>query len=134
MNEPPSKLVLPPNGETDLGPEVRWDKQSPQGPPQPIERNISEPMKPIVAWLTGVVADEAVLLDLCLEKAIKIVDENYQRGAVGMDLMGETFNRTALISIATPLAVKLYSEVLGAVEKRRGEPGGLDELVKKIQS
>lgn len=95
-----------------------FDKSAPTGPPTPERRNIPKALLPIVAFFEGIIADEGLLLDLCTDKAISIVEFNYKKRLVGNDFFGEQLTGANFCGIATPLAVELYKQVLLSVKDR----------------
>jgi len=110
------------------GPEVLWDKKAPTSPPQRMERAYAEWFKPVVQYLESVVADDALVLDLCLEKAISVAEFNHNRGMVGIDFFpeatgGRAAGRTEMLMLAMPLAVELYKQVCVSLntEERKAE-------------
>lgn len=126
-NESPTpKLILPgqPNNDTDgpapvrPGPgEVLWDKPAPDGPPVPVVRKYPDWFEPIHAFIASAVADEGVVMDLAIEKAIDVVKFNHDRGAYGIDLFpkaegGSALGRSELVMLALPVAIKLYEETV----------------------
>lgn len=98
---------------------IDWgSKPAPQGPPAEVERPVSEWFKPILKHLKGVVADEGLVIDLCLERAVEIVKWNHLSKMYGSDFFaggpdgtGANIDRLGLISLAIPLAGKLYDGV-----------------------
>jgi hypothetical protein len=119
MSDASPRIILPDGSqppvatEPESGPEVLWDKNAPQGPPQPEVRSIPDWFKPVHDYLLGTVADEGMLMDLCLERAIEIVRFNWSRGAVGIDLFpreagGGAIGRAETLMMATPIAIELY--------------------------
>lgn len=131
----PPRLILPEgiqppvhaeDGPADFakGPEVLWDKTAPTAAPQPMVRTVPEWFKPVIAFLEGVVADEGLVLDLCLDKAVKIAEFNHNKGMVGIDFFpeatgGRAAGRTEMLMLATPLAVELYKQVCGSLSGER---------------
>lgn len=100
--------------------EVHWDKDAPQGPPTPLVRQVPEWFADVYRFLQTVAADEGLVLDICLERAIEIVRFNHDRGLVGIDLMPDlvgqqSLNRTGLVAMSIPLAVELYKQVLASL-------------------
>jgi hypothetical protein len=95
-----------------------------QGPPAEVKRPIAEWFKPIFDHLKGIVTDEGLILDLCLERAIKIVDFNHNAGMWGSDFFkggaeGQqaSLDRGSAITLAIPLAAKLYDGVIATLNK-----------------
>lgn len=116
------RLILPGQDEQQAPPEpeVRGahDKPGPTAPPGVVSRGLPEWTDPIVDFLKQEISDEALVMDLCLEKAIEIVDWNYQKGLVGNEHFGEGAGggpaptRPLVCGIAGPIAIRLYEEVL----------------------
>jgi hypothetical protein len=124
MADSTKRIILP--GEPDVEHQgTKWDKESPKGPPTPETRKIPEWFKEIYLWLQGLVNDEGVVLDLCLERAVAIVEFNNRQGMAGIDYFpeagGSMPNRFAYVASAVPLAVELYKQVLGSIEKNKDE-------------
>jgi hypothetical protein len=121
----PPKLIIP--GQPEPPPErepefpANWDKPAPTAPPGEVSRGVPDWALPISDFLAQLVSDEGLVMDLCLEKAIEIVDRNYQKGIVGVDHFGEGAGggvgptRPIVCGIAGPIAIRLYDEVLKAV-------------------
>jgi len=134
MTEPENgrRIILP--GEPEPGPEVRWDKDAPTGPPIPQERQFPEWFTPVYVWLKQIVQDESLVADLCLERAIDIVEFNHARGMVGIDYFAEgggTPARTSTVAMAVPLAVELYRQTAASIAKREAE---LEKVVKDARA
>lgn len=112
------------------------DFAGPQGPPTPLVRNLPPHLQPVVDWLASIVADEGLLLDICLERAIGIVDYHHRRGLAGIDHFpeatgGKVMTRAELVTSSIPLAVRLYDESLKAVDARKEE---FQKLVAEVQA
>ena len=128
----PLKLVLP--GQ-DPEPEIvaARDKPGPIAPPGEVSRGLPEWTSPIVDFLRQEISDEALVLDLCLEKAIEVVDWNYQKSIVGIEHFGDGAGggpgatRPIICGIAGPLALRLYEEVLKSVNGPK--KGGFEQAV-----
>ncbi len=122
----PLKLVLP--GQ-DPQPEIvaARDKPGPMAPPGEVSRGLPEWTGPIVDFLRQEISDESLVLDLCLEKAIEVVEWNYQKGLVGIEHFGEGAGggsgatRPIVCGIAGPLALRLYEEVLKSINGPKKE-------------
>lgn len=139
------KLIIP--GEAQAPPDAAqvdqrqgtvWDKQAPKGPPTPEIRQVPVWFNDVYQWMQGLVNDEGLLLDLCLEKAVGIVEFNHNRGLAGIDFFPEAGNgqapsRGLFLSIAAPLAVELYKQALTSIDRNKGEFAKLVEaaLAKK---
>lgn len=120
---PDLRLVDPPAEAPKLADGVHWDKPAPTAPPSPLHRKVPKHLLKVEEFLRGIVADEAFLLDLCVDRATEIVNLNCQKRMVGIDLIGaegqmHPFN---VVAAASPLAVELYREALKAVEARQPE-------------
>ncbi len=102
---------------------VIWDKEAPTGPPgQPIDRSLPRHLKKIEAFFEGVVADEGLLLDVALDRAMLIVERNCAKRRAGADFFnGQQPGPEAFAALATPLAVELYKQALVAVNDRKEE-------------
>jgi hypothetical protein len=104
--------------EPDIAPVIDRAK-APTGPPTPMSRDIPGWFKPVHNWLAQVIADEAVVLDLCLERAIQIVEFNHNAGMVGIDHFVENAMppRTQMVAFAIPLAAELYKQALASIDR-----------------
>ena len=93
--------------------------KAPTGPPTPMTRDIPAWFKSVHDWIGQVVADESIVLDLCLERAIQIVKFNHDRGMAGIDYFVEsnTPPQTQMVAFAIPLAAELYKQVLAAIAR-----------------
>lgn len=103
---------------------TRFDKPPPTAPPDPVVRDVPEWFKPVYDWISSIVREEALILDLCVEECMKLVEFNFSRGAVGTDLFGDGqggggVNRGALLALASGLAPALYKEVLDAMTQKK---------------
>lgn len=103
-----------------------WDKEAPKGPPTPEARQVPEWFEDVYRWMQGTVNDEGLLLDLCLERAIGIVEFNHNRGMAGIDFFpeaggGQAPSRAHFLAIASPLAVELYKQVLTSISQNKSE-------------
>ncbi len=128
-------LILDPSAQSADSQGTVDTKAPPEGPPQPLVRRYPARLAPIVAWIEEIVANEGLVLDLCMDKAMQIIDFHYKRGLVGIDYFPEHQNgqaptRFKFVAIATPLAVRLFEEVEKAIESRKDE---LAALVVKMQ-
>lgn len=97
-----------------------FDQPAPSGPPQPIVRQIPSHLAEIAKFLGSVVADEALLLDICMDRATDILIFNFKKRAAGNDLMQE-ISALHFVGAATPLAVELYKQSIEAVKDRKDE-------------
>lgn len=118
------------------GPEgTFFDKPPPTGPPTPPTRSIPIHLAKIVQFFQGIIADEGLLLDLCLDRAMGIVEFNYKKRLVGSDFFNENppgpFH---FAGVAAPLAVELYKAVLVSVNDRGAEYTKLLEEAQETSS
>ena len=102
---------------------VTWDKPAPDGPPAPLERNIPKHLAGVMKFFGEVIADEGILLDLCLDKATAMVEFNVKKRLFGIDAIQDNgqlhpFN---IVAAATPLAIELYKNVLGGIDRRKDD-------------
>jgi len=111
-------LVDPLNGREG----TVFDKPAPTGPPQATVRSVPKHLEKLVQFFSGIIADEGLLLDLCVDRAVGIVEFNYKKRAFGSDLFSEQ-QPTAMhyVGMAAPLAVELYKQVLVSVIDRKNE-------------
>ena len=112
----------------DIPEGVRWDKNAPSEPPAPPPRGIPPHLERLVSFLKGVVADEALLVDLCLERTMDIVAWNIRSRMVGIDFMQGGENGQAgvlhpanVAALSIPLSIELYKQSLAALHDRREE-------------
>lgn len=93
--------------------------KAPTGPPTPMRRDIPGWFKPIHDYLAQVIADESIVLDLCLERAIQIVEFNHNAGMAGIDhfIENATPPRTQMVAFAIPVATELYKQVLASIDR-----------------
>lgn len=92
-----------------------FDKAAPSGPPTPPVRSIPPHLKKLVLFMESKIADESLLLDLCVDRCVGIVKFNYEKRLVGSDFFGEQPSAAHFIGMAAPLAVELYKQVLAAI-------------------
>ncbi len=118
--EPGLRLVDP------ASPEQRqegtfWDKPAPSGPPAEPERRIPKHLIGVVKFFGEIIADEGLLLDLCLDKAVSMVKFNVEKRMVGIDMLqdGGQMHPFNIVAAATPLAIELYKNVLKSIEDRK---------------
>lgn len=104
-------LVDPLNGREG----TIFDKPAPSGPPTPPSRSIPTHLGKLVRFFEGKIADEGLLLDLCVDRAVGIVEFNYKKRIAGSDFFGDQPTTAHFVSMATPLAVELYKQVLAAI-------------------
>ncbi len=98
-----------------------FDKPAPTGPPIPKKRAIPPHLAKIVKFFEAIAADEGLLLDVCVDKAVSIVAENYEKRVVGIDMFGDQPSPAQFIGIAGPIAVELYKQVLLSIKDRADE-------------
>lgn len=109
------------------GPEINWDKAAPQGPPTPVERPIPPELRPVVDYMKGVIANESLLLELCVEHMTGAVQFVHNAGMVGIDYFPEVSGAQAptrlhFMGAAIPLAIEIHEHVLESLNgPRRGE-------------
>src|SRR3972149_3361276 len=118
------RIIIPGSPEANSPPPsasdptlVNWDKNAPTGPPTPPDRAIPTNLAKIHNFFKSIIADEAMVLDLCLERAMDIVKFNVEKGLVGIDYFAGDASGGSAIShpvsyaaIAGPLAVELYKQ------------------------
>lgn len=111
---------------------TQWDKEAPTGPPTPQQRAIPKHLERIVRFFNGIVMDESLLIDLCLERCMEIVKRNVEASMVGSDHFaadggGNPYTPAHYAAVAGPLTVELYKQVLNAIGGRQEEYGKLVE-------
>lgn len=109
--------------ESSPTPEVTWDKPAPAGPPAQARRSYQPWFLPVVGFFKSIVSDEALLAELCLEKAIEIVKFQRDQHLFGIDSFADGGgipggDTTFLVSASMPLAVELYKQCLEGVTVR----------------
>lgn len=92
-----------------------FDKPAPTGPPVPLTRGIPPHYKKLVAYYEGIIGDEGLLLDLCMDRAVGIVEFNYKKRLAGSDFFGEQLTPAHFVSMASPLAIELYKQVVASI-------------------
>lgn len=92
-----------------------FDKPGPTGPPAPLTRGIPPHYKKLVAHYEGIIGDEGLILDLCLDRAVGIVEFNYRKRLAGSDFFGEQLTAAHFVSMAAPLAIELYKQTLASI-------------------
>jgi hypothetical protein len=107
-----------------------FDRQGPDGPPQPVLWPDPPHIEKIRRFLGSVVKDEGLLVRLCLDHATDIVIYNFKKRAAGSDLMAE-ISALHFVGAAVPLAVELYKQSLEAVKDRADEYKALVEEAQK---
>ena len=105
-----------------------FDKPAPTSPPNAPTRQIPQHLKKVIQFFSEIIADEGLLLDLCVDRAIGIVEYNYKKRAFGSDFFnGEQPTPMHFIMTAGPLAAELYKQVLQSIA------GRTDEYVKLLK-
>lgn len=104
------------------------DKPAPDGPPVQKAKQIPPHLKGIVNFFQSIIADEALLLEMCLDQTMIMVQEAINARAHGIDFFagaqgdgGSSFTPGHYATIAGPMACELYKEVLKAIEGRAAE-------------
>jgi len=105
------RLLDPLNGKEG----TVFDKPGPTGPPVPLTRGIPPHYKKLVAYYEGIIGDEGLILDLCLDRSIGIVEFNYKKRLAGSDFFGEQLTAAHFVSMATPVAIELYKQTIAAI-------------------
>ncbi len=101
---------------------TQFDKQPPQGPPTPLRRSIPPHLRKIEAFFEGLVADEALLMDCALDRAMEIVQFNCAKRRAGADFFNsEPTTPEGVAALSAPLAIELYKQGLEAVKGRLDE-------------
>lgn len=118
---PISHTTVPPAARSD----VAWDKQAPTEPPTPIPLDVPEGMEKHAAIFHQIAYREGLVFDICLDRAIRIVERNFLAGLVGIDHFTDSgvgvSGRLAIVQIAMPMAIEMHKHVLAAfneLEKR----------------
>lgn len=111
-----------------------FDQAPPSGPPNPPMRSIPAHLKKVIRFFEGIIADESLLLDLCVDRAVGIVEFNYRKRLVGNDMLMEQPTTGHFIQMAAPLATELYKQVLLSIESHGEEYAGLvAEAMKEME-
>jgi len=113
----PLHLVDPLNGKEG----TVFDKPAPSGPPTPPSRSIPAHLGKVIRFFESIIADEGLLLDLCVDRSVGIVEFNYKKRLVGNDFFGDQPTAAHFVGMAAPLAVELYKQVLSSIEARQDE-------------
>jgi len=113
----PLHLVDPLNGKEG----TVFDKPAPTGPPTPPSRQIPIHLSKVIRFFESIIADEGLLLDLCVDRAVGIVEFNYKKRLVGNDFFGDQPTAAHFVGMAAPLATELYKQVLASIEARQDE-------------
>ena len=98
-----------------------FDKPAPSGPPTTPVRSLPPHLKKVIQFFEGIIADEGLLLDLCVDRAVGIVEYNYRKRLVGQDFFGEQPTPAHFVGMASPLAVELYKQVIASIVDRKDE-------------
>lgn len=113
---------------------TQWDKEAPTGPPTPKQLSVPKHLEGIVRFFNGIILDESLLIDLCLDRCMTIVQRNVEAKMVGSDHwagdgQGSSgpYTPSHYAAVAGPLTVELYKQVLKAIEGRQEEYGKLIE-------
>lgn len=121
MEKPPAdsplRLINPVNGREG----TVFDKPAPTGPPTPPIRSIPPHLQKVIRFFEGIIADEGLLLDLCVDRAVGIVEYNYRKRLVGQDFFGEQPTPAHFVGMAAPLATELYKQVIASIGDRKDE-------------
>jgi hypothetical protein len=104
----------------EAGEGTHWDKPSPTDNPTIAPRAIPKHLLKVVEFFQGIILDESLVLDLCLERAMEIVQQNVLKKTVGIDQFQE-FGPMQYAAVAGPLTVELYKQVLSSVGERSDE-------------
>ncbi len=103
------------------------DKESPTGPPSPKAKKIPPHLKKIINFFQGLIADEGLLLEMCFDHCMTMVQDTVRSNSAGIDYFaGEgggmggsnAFSPGHYASVAGPMACELYRNVLKAIEGR----------------
>jgi len=112
---------------------TKWDKEAPTGPPSPQKLAIPKHLERIVEFFNGIILDESLLIDLCLDRCMEVVRRNVESKMVGSDhwagdgQAGGPYTPAHYAAVAGPLTVELYKQVLNAIDGRKDEYGKLVE-------
>lgn len=112
-----------------VAPEVTWDKESPTGPPGMVRtRKYADWFQPILRHFQQIVDDESPFAELCLARAIKMVEEIHNSGLVGIDHFPEAgggggggATRTNLVTASMPFACEFYRQATHSLMNRKDE-------------
>jgi len=127
----PLHLVDPLKGKEGTA----WDKPAPDGPPNPPTRSIPPHLKKVIRFFESIIADESLLLDLCVDRAVSIVKFNYEKRLVGQEMLMEQPTTGHFIQMAAPLATELYKQVLASVEANQAEYNAIrEEAMKELEN
>lgn len=99
-----------------------FDKQAPTGPPTPVLRDIPPHLRKIEKFFESLVADEGLLMDCALDRAMAIVQFNCAKRRAGADFFAsEPATPEGVAALSAPLAVELYKQALASVLDRKEE-------------
>ena len=101
-----------------------WDQPAPTE--SPINRRLQIPkhLHKIVGFFKGIIGDEGLLMDLCLDHTMDLVKRNVEQRTFGVDsFQGDSaqISPAQYAALAGPLTVELYKEVTKAVAARASE-------------
>lgn len=101
--------------------EVKWDQQPPTEPPTPVPLDVPPGFEEFAKEWMEIAYREGLLFDVCLDRAIKIVERNFHAGLVGIDHFGDqgvgVGGRLAIVTSAIPIAIKLHEHTLAAIRE-----------------
>lgn len=104
----------------EAGEGVHWDKDAPTDNPTIAPRAIPKHLLKVIGFFQGIILDESIVLDLCLERCMEIIQQNVLKKTVGIDQFQE-FGPMQYAAVAGPLTVELYKQVLASVGERSDE-------------
>jgi hypothetical protein len=104
----------------EAGEGVHWDKPSPTESPVHAAKAIPKHLTKVVGFFQSIVLDESLVLELCLERCIEMVQQQVERKLVGTDHFQES-TPGAYAAIASPMTVELYKQVLSSIGERSDE-------------
>lgn len=129
-----ARATMAVSGAPPLADGTTFDKEAPTGAPTPQKLEIPKHLDKIVRFFNGIIMDESLLLDLCLDRSMEIVKRNVESKMVGIDhFAGDgqggmgPYTPAHYAAVAGPLTVELYKQVLKAIEGRQEEYGKLIE-------
>ena len=126
-----ARATMAVTGPPPLTDGTRFDQEPPTGPPNPVKLEIPKRLEKIVAFFNGIILDESLLMDLCLERCVGIVERNVKSKSWGIDHFQDA-NPAQYAAIAGPLTVELYKQVLLAIDGRKEEYAKLmEEMVRE---
>ena len=99
-----------------------FDKAAPTGPPTPSTRNIPPHLHDIEKFFEDIIADEGLLLDCALDRAMEIVQFNCAKRRAGADFFAaEPPTPEGLAALSAGLAIELYRQSLVSIKDRLPE-------------